>query len=86
MSRVPLTIADALHRRAFFNDGGRRPPMPSPRKRGEGEEAASIVISDAAHGKLGGGLALATGGRSSGRGLCYRFHLSDLYIFGLHLA
>jgi hypothetical protein len=35
--RVPLTIADASHRRSSIKNGGRRPPTPSPRKRGEGE-------------------------------------------------
>src|SRR5229473_2186465 len=35
--RVPLTIADASHRRSSIKNGGRRPPTPPPRKRGEGE-------------------------------------------------
>src|SRR6266851_2819585 len=35
----PLTIADASHRRSsYIKDGGRRPPMPSPRKSGAREK------------------------------------------------
>src|SRR5216684_8878405 len=38
----PLTIADASHRRSSIKNGGRRPPTPSPRKRGEGEVAPPL--------------------------------------------
>src|ERR1700732_4189253 len=34
---VPLSVAEASHRRPSIKNGGRRPPTPSPRKRGEGE-------------------------------------------------
>src|ERR1700723_3811970 len=35
--KAPLAIADASHRRSSIKDGGLRPPVPSPRKRGAKE-------------------------------------------------
>jgi transposase len=43
--REPLTIADASHRRSSIKNGGRRPPLPSPREeRGEREETHFFTL------------------------------------------